>query len=188
VLAFAAALAVATIVCIPFVDRPVAIWCAGLKPWRLAFQACASPSLLPLPLAGIVLVVAALRRGAIGRVWLLTSVATMAASAAKDELKFVFGRPWPSTWLMWGTYGFHPFSNGAFFGSFPSGHTAYVSAPLCVLWVLAPRHRWLWGGVIGLVMVGLVGADYHFVGDVLAGLLTGMGCAWGTLRLMRHVA
>jgi membrane-associated phospholipid phosphatase len=143
---------------------------------------------LALPVAAVVLLVAAARRGAVGRAWLLTSVASLAAAAAKDELKFVFGRPWPSTWLMWGTYEFHPFSNSAFFGGFPSGHTAYISAPLCVLWVLAPRWRWLWGGVIAVVMVGLVGANYHFVGDVLAGLLTGMGCAWGTLRLMRDVA
>jgi membrane-associated phospholipid phosphatase len=188
VLVFAAALAVATLFCIPFVDRPVALWCVGLKRWRFVFQLCAAPSLLALPVAGVVLVVAALRRGAVGRVLLLTSVATLAAAAAKDELKFVFGRPWPSTWLMWGTYGFHPFSNSAFFGSFPSGHTAYISAPLCVLWALAPRWRVPCGGVIALVMLGLVGANYHFVGDVLAGLLTGLGCAWATLRLMRDVA
>ena len=34
------------------------------------------------------------------------------------------------------------------------------------------------------VMLGLVGADYHFIADVLGGLLTGMACAWGSLVLM----
>ena len=120
----------------------------------------------------------------IGRVWLISSVATLAGTAAKDELKWIFGRPWPSTWQHDGIYSFHPFSVSMLFGGFPSGHTAYISAPLCVLWVLAPRYRIFCGGIIALVMFGLVAAGYHFVGDVLGGLLTGMACAWGSLVLM----
>ncbi len=114
------------------------------------------------------------------------SVATVVGTAAKDELKWLFGRAWPWAWLQQGVYGFRPLTDSIYYGGFPSGHTAYISAPLCVLWVLAPRFRVVWGGVILLVMVGLVGADYHYVGDVLAGLLTGVLSAWGTLVLMRR--
>ncbi len=181
-------LAAATVLSVVFLDRPVALYFAGMAQCRWVFQVCAAPSLLALPGAAVVLVVAVWRRlrglGPVGRVWLLMSVATLAGTAAKDELKWMFGRSWPWAWLQADVYGFHPFSNSIYYGGFPSGHTAYISAPLCVLWVLAPRWRVVWGGVIFLVMLGLVGADYHYVGDVLAGLLTGVLCAWGTLVLM----
>jgi len=174
--------------CIAFVDRPVALFVDGHRAWRWGFRFCAAPSLLALPVAGWCLAVAAWRRlralGGIGQVWLVTSVATLAGTAAKDELKWMFGRPWPESWLKYGAYAFQPLSNGILYGSFPSGHTTYIAAPMCVLWVLAPRYRVVWAGITAMVMVGLVGAGYHFVGDVLAGLLTGMGCAWGTLVLM----
>jgi membrane-associated phospholipid phosphatase len=189
---FALFLAAATILSEAFLDRPVALYCAGLARWRWVFQGLAGPSLLALPVAGVVLLVAVFRRlrglGPVGRVWLLMSLATVTATAAKDELKWVFGRSWPWAWLQAGVYGFRPFTDAIYYGGFPSGHTAYISAPLCVLWVLAPRGRVVWGGVILLVMVGLTGANYHYVGDVLAGLLTGMLSAWGTLVLMRDDA
>jgi membrane-associated phospholipid phosphatase len=188
-LGFVGLLVLATLFCMWFVDQPVAGFFAAHRTWRFFFQLCAAPSLLALPVAGIVLANAVLARlrgaRAIGRVWLVSSVATLAGTAAKDELKWMFGRPWPSTWLHYGTYQFHPFAESMLFGGFPSGHTAYISAPLCVLWVLAPRYRIFWGGIIALVMFGLVAAGYHFVGDVLAGLLTGIVCAWGTLVLMK---
>jgi membrane-associated phospholipid phosphatase len=188
-LGFAGLLAVATLFCVLFVDQPVARFFAAHRAWRLFFQLCASPSLLTLPAAGLCCayaVLARLRGGRpLERIWLIASVATLAGTAAKDELKWMFGRPWPSTWLDYGHYRFRPFIESMYYGGFPSGHTAYIAAPLCVLWVFAPRYRILLAGVIGLVMFGLVGADYHFVGDVLGGLLTGMACAWGCLILMQ---
>jgi membrane-associated phospholipid phosphatase len=185
---FVGLLILAIVLCMAFVDQPVAGYFATHRAWRFFFQLCAAPSLLALPAAALCLActVLAKLRGTHqpGRIWLVSSVATLAGTAAKDELKWMFGRPWPSTWLHHGIYSFHPFSTSMWFGAFPSGHTAYISAPLCVFWALAPRYRVYWGGVIGLVMVGLVGADYHFIGDVLGGLLTGMACAWGSLVLM----
>jgi membrane-associated phospholipid phosphatase len=114
------------------------------------------------------------------------SVATLAATAAKDELKWSFGRSWPQFWLHDGIYGFKPFTDSYFYGGFPSGHTAYISAPLGVLFALQPRFRLICGAVIGLVMFGLVAADYHYLADVLGGLVTGTACAWGTLVLLRR--
>jgi len=187
-LAFTLALVIAILLCMEFLDRPVAIFFAAHRHWRWLFRLCAAPSLLALPVAAVCLAAAVARRllgrPGISRVWLATSLATLASTAAKDELKFLFGRPWPSTWLESHVYAFHPFTDSVSFGGFPSGHTAYISAPLCVCWALLPRYRWLWGGVIFLVMAGLVGADYHFVADVLAGLLVGITCAWGCLVLL----
>ncbi len=189
-LTFAVLLAIATVLSVAFVDRPVARLVAGHVAWWGWFRVCAAPSLLALPVAGVGLVLDVVGRlrgdAGIARVWRVASVATLAGTAAKDELKWIFGRPWPQSWLHYGIYRFHPFTDGFLFGGFPSGHTAYIAAPMCVLWVLVPRFRVVWAGVTVLVMLGLVGAGYHFVGDVLAGLLTGVLCAWATLVLMGH--
>jgi membrane-associated phospholipid phosphatase len=153
------------------------MYCAGLKPLKLVFQICAAPSLLPLPLATLFLLRALWRRWqgqAATGLWLTASLATIAAAAAKDELKFLFGRPWPFAWLDYGLYAFHPGTDNFLYGAFPSGHTAYVAAPLWVLWCRQPRWRVAYGAVTGSVMLGLVGANYHYVSDVLAGLLVGM--------------
>lgn len=182
---FATALALGAGLCVLFADQPVALYFAQHTQGRAWFEAAAVPSLLALPGAALVLGVALLRGlPNVGRVWLVMSLATLAATAAKDELKWIFGRPWPQSWLQYGVYGFHPLNDSALYGGFPSGHTAYISAPLCVLWVMKPRWRGVYAAVMAAVMVGLVGADYHFVGDVVAGLLTGMLCAWGTMVLM----
>jgi hypothetical protein len=106
----------------------------------------------------------------------------------KDHLKFAFGRYWPDTWiennpslLKNGAYGFHPFHEGMAYASFPSGHTARIFAMLSVIWIAAPRWRWACVLVCGAVMIGLVGMNYHFVGDVIGGAglgyITGMYAA-----------
>ncbi len=92
-------------------------------------------------------------------------------------------------WLKDGIYGFHPFTDSYFYGGFPSGHTAYISAPSQGSpWSLKPRPRPACRPHCMLVMFGLVAADYHYLADVLAGLLTGTICAWGTLALLRSTA
>jgi len=182
------ALACATLMGILWLDQPITLFFAAHSGSRRFFQACAAPSLLALPASGLFLCWAALQklRGVtrLNPLWLRLSLATLAATAAKDELKWLFGRPWPDSWLEYGLYGFHPLASGCLYGGFPSGHTSYVSAPLGVLWVLRPRWRPLYAAIILAVMTGLVGANYHFVSDVLAGLLTGTVCAWGTLLLL----
>jgi membrane-associated phospholipid phosphatase len=186
---FWALLACGTLLSMTFLDQPVALLFSHARPLRPLFNICAAPSLLALPLSGLYLAWLVLQklRGRIplNPLWLAVSLATLAATAAKDELKWVFGRSWPQFWLKDGVYGFRPFTDSYFYGSFPSGHTAYISAPLGVLWALEPRWRPACGAIIALVMFGLVAADYHYIADVLAGLLTGTACAWATLVLLR---
>jgi membrane-associated phospholipid phosphatase len=174
--------------CIAFVDQPVALFFSVHRGLRPVFQAFAAPSLLSLPFAGLVLLWSVWRRlrGAsrTNGPLLAMSLATLVSTAAKDELKWIFGRPWPTTWLRYGDYSFHPFAVSILDGAFPSGHTSYITAPLAVLWVLYPRWRLAYGATIFLVMFGLVGAGYHFVADVLGGLIAGALSAWGTLVLM----
>ncbi len=118
-----------------------------------------------------------------GRVLLAACVATLAASAAKDVLKFAFGRPWPETWVAnnpsWigtHTYGLFPFHGGAGWASFPSGHTTVITAPCAALWSVR-LLRPLLAALPALVVVGLLGCDFHFLSDCVAGGL--LGAAFG---------
>ena len=184
-----AALVFIVIFCVLFVDRPVAFYFSRHRELLPLFQLFAAPSLLTGPAAGLFLVYATgqwLRgAGRVNQIWLAMSVARLAGAVTKNALQYLFGRPWPETWLQSGAYQFHPFTDNAFYGSMPSGHTTFIAAPICVLWVLVPQLRWVWAGLTGLVMLGLVGGNYHFVADVVAGLLTGMICAWGSLMVVR---
>ncbi len=147
-----------------------------------------------VPVAVVVLASATLAVAAGRRLppWVRTlvacSLAVVIAVVFKDQLKFACGRLWPETWThgnpSWignGAHGFFPFHGGEGWESFPSGHMTRITAVMAVLWLRIPRGRWLWGAGVGLVAVGLYGANYHFVGDIIAGTFLGAGCAAGVV-------
>lgn len=111
---------------------------------------------------------------------LRASCEILIAGVLTFELKEVFGRTWPETWVNNnpsyfgnGTYGFFPFHGGRGYRSFPSGHTTAIAAAAAAAWPLWPRGRWL-GVVLALaVAVGLLGADYHWLSDILGGAIVG---------------
>ena len=114
------------------------------------------------------------------KVLLALSLSLIVAEAIKDQLKWCAGRYWPETWvnnnpslIQDGAYGFHPFHKGIAFESFPSGHTLVVFSLMSIAWLLWPRWRWLWSLAALAVVVGLLGMNYHFVGDVVAGTFLG---------------
>jgi membrane-associated phospholipid phosphatase len=124
------------------------------------------------------------------RVALATALAVLAASAIKDQLKLAFGRTWPETWVnhnpSWidnGVFGFFPYHGGAGWASFPSGHTTVSTAAMTVLWCAYPPLRPILWIPVALVVVGLLGADYHFVGDMLAGGFLGTASGVWIARL-----
>lgn len=95
-------------------------------------------------------------------------------------LKIIFGRYWPTTWyknnpslIFSHAYGFHYFHWGVDYESFPSGHTAVIFAFTTVIWSVYPKWRWLCLILNALVIIGLIGLDYHFVSDVIAGAFLG---------------
>jgi membrane-associated phospholipid phosphatase len=113
-------------------------------------------------------------------------VSLLLSAQFKETLKFVFGRYWPDTWTPWqhpsnpslirdgfAGYGFHPFHGGEAYGSFPSGHTCRTVAITAVVWVAYPRWRWSCVLATGAVVLGLIGMNYHFVGDIVAGGFVG---------------
>ena len=86
------------------------------------------------------------------RVVLLCSISLIVAESFKNELKFIFGRTWPETWINGnpslihdGVYGFNFFHGGPGYASFPSGHTTAACAVASVLWICYPRLRALRG-------------------------------------------
>jgi membrane-associated phospholipid phosphatase len=54
---------------------------------------------------------------------------------------------------------------------------------IAVLWICYPRYRWLYALATAAVAVGLIGANYHFVGDVIAGGFVGVTVGWIAVAL-----
>lgn len=107
------------------------------------------------------------------------------AEVTKNQLKFMFGRTWPETWVQNnpsfirdGTYGINLFHGGARYASFPSGHSAVTCAVISVLWNLYPNLRAVYLIVVFAVAIGLIGANYHFLSDVIAGSFVGVSTGW----------
>lgn len=177
------------ILAIAALDRPVANWAHTLhRPaWCVALTHIAD---VPGPAAVLCLAALGLawlagwQTGLWGRVALAVCLATLTAEASKDVLKFAFGRPWPETWIdnnpSWigaHVYGFAPFHGGRGWASFPSGHTTAITAPCAALWPHLRGLRPLLALLPCLVAIGLIGADFHFLGDCIAGALLGAACA-----------
>lgn len=123
------------------------------------------------------------------------SVGVIVTEVTKEKLKFLFGRSWPESWMgnnpsfiRDGVYEFHFMQGGGAFNAFPSGHMATSCAVLAVLWLMYPRFKLLYL-VAGLgVGAGLVAANYHFLGDVIAGAFVGGFVGWLAAAVWRAAA
>jgi membrane-associated phospholipid phosphatase len=172
--------------CYAFVDRPVA-WFVhdhhlARLPWLHWPVAAGDWLKLLMPW---MLVLAVLWRtwkpaGRLQAVCLAVSTNLVVTAVLKESLKRGFGRYWPETWtrnnpslIADGAYGFHPFQHGPAYESFPSGHAAMIFSAMSILWIVYPRGRLLYALVCLYLCVGLVGMNYHFVGDVIAGAALG---------------
>jgi membrane-associated phospholipid phosphatase len=194
---FRAALAAVILIglSIAFVDRPASTWAhAMMHPAFFVGLTHLVDPVLPTAIIGLAAagVGAAFgwRPQACGKTLIACCLAAVVAFVLKEQLKFVFGRTWPETWIgnpSWignGAYGFHFFHGGEGWASFPSGHTTVITAPMAVLWQRTRRWRWLCAVPVFAVVIGLFGADYHFVGDIIAGVYLGAACAAGAMALV----
>jgi membrane-associated phospholipid phosphatase len=192
---------VLTMLAIVFVDRAVATWSHAIlhRPEPLEWLTHIIDPFVPaasIALTGVA--IAALfgwRPGPFGRTIIALCIAVLVATVLKEELKFLFGRTWPETWVAnnpsWihdGVYRFEPLHGGRGWSSFPSGHMTLITAPCTVLWLLTPRvWRWLWATLILAVAIGLIASNYHFVGDMIAGTFLGWACGAGAVALTRRL-
>lgn len=200
-------------VSVQLIDRPVANWVHGhLGDARFAwfigshdghslaigpFSLMAGPAEALRPLALAVLSIIALaaaagwRPGPRGRVSLALGLSVFVAMEINNAAKLAFGRTWPESWLgsnpSWihdGVFGFFPFHGGAGWTAFPSGHAAVIAAPATFLWIVRPGLRPLWTAMVVIVVTGLIGANYHFVSDIVGGVYLGVAAGLGTAALM----
>lgn len=185
------ATAVAVVVSYYWLDRPIAhLSHDALAPFHLFQKLTYIPDVL-MPIAIITVTVATLRGlrpqplSRFETVVILSGISLALAMAIKSELKLVFGRTWPETWIRSNpslirdnVYGFFPFHGGAGYASFPSGHTTAICSVMTVLWLCYPKFRPLYALVIATVAIGLVGADFHFLSDVIAGGFLGISVGW----------
>jgi membrane-associated phospholipid phosphatase len=213
ILVAAASCAVLVGVSARLIDRPVATWVhEHLGDARFAwlrmsyeghllpigpFSLMAGPAEALRPLALVALVLLALAAAAgwhpkrRGRTVLALSLSILVALAINRAAKGVFGRTWPESWLgdnpSWirdGVFGFFPFHGGPGWGSFPSGHTAVITTLATLLWIVWPELRILWTALVALVVTGLIGANYHFVSDIIGGIYLGLASGLGAVGLM----
>ena len=182
---------VAVVVSYAWLDRPIALFAhAQTQQFALFENLTLIPELIaPLVIAAFFLLgLHAVTGKPMSRpltAIVLATVSLAVASAVKDQLKFAFGRTWPETWIRDnpsfirdGVFGFNPFHGGSGFSSFPSGHTTATCAVMSVLWICYPRYRIAYALCVVAVAVGLIGADFHFLSDVIAGAYLGALVGW----------
>lgn len=182
--------AIATVISYVWIDRPFAIWShTHLHGYAIFDRMTLLTGWFP-PIAIAVICIAGFakylgrRFPRAGEAALLCSVSLVVAWAAKDQLKILFGRTWPETWvnnnpslIRDNVLGFNLFHGGAGFESFPSGHSTGICAVIAVLWIYYPRFRALYIVPVLVIAVGLLGANYHFVSDIVAGCFLGTAIA-----------
>lgn len=190
--------ALAVVVCYLWVDRPLALLAHAHNAQREAFASLTHIPDLLNPLSVIAFIVFGLwalsGRPMVKAVTAsaLASISLIVAEATKMQLKFAFGRYWPDTWVQNnpsfirdGAYGFNPFHGGPGYASFPSGHTAVTCAVISVVWIMFPKLRLPGTLIVLAVAVGLIGANYHFLSDVIAGGFVGTSSGWMTVAIWR---
>lgn len=178
--------ALATAACVIWIDRPVSHYAARLHLYTGVLDSAPIKS----PVLVFVAAIAVLWGGfaARSRERLTPIVASLARSAAvaglavswavcvtEFLLKPIFGRTSPTEYLQDHTYAFHWFNQGALASSFPSGHAAQIVAIASVFWTEQPRTRSLCVIAVGCVLVALIVAEKHFLSDIIAGSLVGLG-------------
>jgi membrane-associated phospholipid phosphatase len=126
------------------------------------------------------------------RVLLLASLSCAVASLVETLfLKRFIHRAWTLTWIhnnrsliSDNVYGFRIYEGlDKAYASFPSGHTTVALSVITVFWLLYPKGRPFYVLFILYVVIGLIGMDYHFVSDVIAGGFIGAYAAFWTARI-----
>ncbi len=170
-----------------FIDQPVAYFVHDhLAGYRTVFDLFSRLPKVIGPLVVVCTLVLGVRAmmnrslPAVPATIVLSSLSLAFSDIVENWLKFAFGRTWPDTWIQNnpslirdGVHSFNPFHGGPGFASFPSGHMLATCAILSVFWLRHPRSRPLCAVGIAVVFAGLLGADYHFVSDLIAGAWVG---------------
>jgi len=194
-LASLAACILAVILCMAYIDRPIADFVQehlhqrSLQTFMDGFLYMAPIALLFALLLLFAAGYALLHGQALGA-WASTPLlcawsATWALSVAV-VLKRVFGRScvYPN-YIVGHSYGFQPFHGVGSYESFPSGTTAVAAALLSVVWLRYPRQRGVCALLLVLVALALILTQSHWVSDIIGGGFLGVLVGSMTVRLLR---
>src|SRR5215467_7870404 len=128
-------------------------------------------------------------------VGLACSISFVTANFINNQLKYAFGRAWPDTWIennpsliQNDVFGFNPFHGGPGFASFPWGHVAAICSVMTVLWWSYPSWRAIYVVCVAAVAVGSIGANYHFLSDILSGIFVGTSVGYITTKMSLNTA
>ena len=172
--------------CYFFVDRPVVFFVQDHKinqihwlKW-LTYPPPIVQTWSPLVIAIVVIRRAFAPLARWQHILLVACVSLIVADQFRESIGILCGRDWPDTWrnsnpslIGSGAYGFYPFPSGEDVGSFPSGHATRILGFCSVWWIAAPRSRLLVAIIAAPMLLSLIGMNYHFVGDVIAGSFLG---------------
>lgn len=173
-----------TVLSCRYLDKPIAYWVANHRPvpHEILLVITMIPKVFDV-VAALAVFIVHIFSWMIGRVspllnnLTLSSIALVITDFWIEWLKYAFGRYWPRTWVNnnpslidTNEYGFHLFfSKEQAYQAFPSSHTALTIAAVTFLALRYPRLR-LPAILIGCaVPLSLVGLNYHFLGDTIAG-------------------
>ena len=180
----ALALAAATVLCILFVDQPVAHWVAThdvhANVWKAVLHGFEFPvGIEPWPYLGAAVLTAGviatqLRWKQVARPWLFVAATHLVARNVMMWSKFAFGRLRPHQW-----HGGPAFFHGG--GSFPSGHVMIFASLIIPIVVVFPRARPLLL-IVGYTMIARVMLQAHFVSDVVGALAATLAITWAFRR------
>ena len=108
------------------------------------------------------------------------AIAVAVALFLKEQLKILFGRTWPETWvndnpsyIRDGVFEFRPLAGGRGYMAFPSGHATLIAVSAVVIAQALPWTRWICAAALAAVVIGQIGANYHWTSDLIAGLYLG---------------
>lgn len=174
------------LVCYFFFDRPVARFAERIPAgFNALFHGVSLLAGLPLVVAAGTAMAALFFIRAYGQgrprqrlvplIYLPTAALT--ASLATETLKVVLARYRPGMLIDSGLYGFSFWKAGYWFNSFPSGHATVAFALGGAVGLAFPRWRGPALALAALVALSRVLLNLHYLSDIIAGGLLGIGWA-----------
>ena len=170
------------LICIRWIDGPVALLLDKNMPQVIASHEAAVPDLLlPVTLAisaaswtGYAWLTFRKSKSPLRPIFATIGFASLLSFAAKDALQLFFGRLNPRQWLAGtGQAQFQFLHDDGVPGAFPSGHMSVFTPVFIALYRIFPWLRNWWISLWAALALALVAGNYHFVSDVIAGAYLG---------------
>ena len=185
-----------------FVDKPFSILLNGLRHtdlyhifFGMQYTVNILVSIIPFIFIYLIIMLYLKRFYYFEQFLFIASASIFFSSCLTNTLKKIFGRYWTETFIKDNlsliktkTYGFDFFHGDLKHASFPSGHTTVIFAVMTVLWIMYPKWRWLSVFMCSIVIVGLLGCDFHFPSDIVAGAFIGIISATFVLHAVQTYA